>query len=128
METKGVDFEGMKADISNAPDGSIIVLHACAHNPTGADLSFAQWEELSTVMLAKSHLPFFDCAYQGFASGVREILKLIRIEQALWVGNEKAQSFYPEVAKTASPSPPFFFFWVFGSCFLSRGRRMNRIC
>lgn len=71
-ETKGVDFEGMKADISNAPDGSVIVLHACAHNPTGADLTLAQWQELSSVMMAKSHFPFFDCAYQGFASGVGE--------------------------------------------------------
>ncbi|KYK59329.1 aspartate aminotransferase [Drechmeria coniospora] len=68
-ETKGLDFEGMKASIQAAPEGSIILLHACAHNPTGVDPSMDQWKEIATIMAQKKHFPFFDCAYQGFASG-----------------------------------------------------------
>lgn len=68
-ETKGLDFSGMLSTIEQAPSGSIILLHACAHNPTGVDLSRSQWVELSKTIRAKKHFPFFDCAYQGFASG-----------------------------------------------------------
>jgi len=72
-KTVGLDFEGMKADIKAAPEGSIILLHACAHNPTGVDPTDAQWKELSDLMKEKKHFSFFDMAYQGFASG--DILK-----------------------------------------------------
>ncbi|KAK3902077.1 pyridoxal phosphate-dependent transferase [Staphylotrichum tortipilum] len=68
-ETKGLDFEGMKAALAAAPDGSVILLHACAHNPTGVDPTPEQWRELVSLMRAKKHFPFFDTAYQGFASG-----------------------------------------------------------
>lgn len=68
-QTKGLDFAGMKKAISDAPDHSIILLHACAHNPTGVDPTQAQWKELAALLKQKSHFPFFDCAYQGFASG-----------------------------------------------------------
>jgi len=67
--TCGLNFKGMTEDISNAPTGSIILLHACAHNPTGVDPSKEQWEELSTVIKKKGHFVLFDSAYQGFASG-----------------------------------------------------------
>lgn len=67
--TKGLDFAGMKKAISDAPDHSIILLHPCAHNPTGVDPTQAQWKELAVLLRQKSHFPFFDCAYQGFASG-----------------------------------------------------------
>jgi len=70
--SKSVNFEGMKEDISNAEDGSVFMLHACAHNPTGCDPTKSQWDELSALMLKKNHLVFFDCAYQGFASGDAE--------------------------------------------------------
>jgi aspartate aminotransferase len=59
----------MKNAISEAPDHSIILLHACAHNPTGVDPTQEQWKELAALLKQKSHFPFFDCAYQGFASG-----------------------------------------------------------
>lgn len=59
----------MKAAIRDAPERSIILLHACAHNPTGVDPTMDQWKELATIMSQKRHFPFFDCAYQGFASG-----------------------------------------------------------
>ncbi|KAL2761101.1 hypothetical protein ACRALDRAFT_1027013 [Sodiomyces alcalophilus JCM 7366] len=68
-ETKGLDFAGMKAGIAAAPDESIILLHACAHNPTGVDPTMEQWAELADLVVQKRHFPFFDCAYQGFASG-----------------------------------------------------------
>jgi len=67
--TCGLDFAGAVEDIKNIPEGSIIMLHACAHNPTGVDPTPEQWKELSTVIKAKGLLPFFDMAYQGFASG-----------------------------------------------------------
>ena len=68
-KTKGLDFEGMTSTIKAAPEGSIILLHACAHNPTGVDPTREQWKELAQVIRTKKHFPFFDCAYQGFASG-----------------------------------------------------------
>lgn len=68
-KTKGLDFEGMVNGISSAPSGSIILLHACAHNPTGVDPTEEQWTKIASVMREKKHFPFFDCAYQGFASG-----------------------------------------------------------
>ena len=68
-QTKGLDFEGMKSTVSQAPEGSIVLLHACAHNPTGVDPTREQWKEIATLVRAKKHFPFFDCAYQGFASG-----------------------------------------------------------
>ncbi|KAH6662936.1 aminotransferase class I and II [Plectosphaerella plurivora] len=68
-ETKGLDFDGMKAALSAAPDQSIVLLHVCAHNPTGVDPTEAQWAEIADLLAEKRHFPFFDCAYQGFASG-----------------------------------------------------------
>ena len=68
-KTKGLDFSGMLSAIEQAPPGSIILLHACAHNPTGVDLTHDEWIELSKTIRSKKHFPFFDCAYQGFASG-----------------------------------------------------------
>ena len=68
-DTIGLDFEGMLADIKNAPKGSIFLLHACAHNPTGIDPTRAQWQRISDAVKAGEHYAFFDMAYQGFASG-----------------------------------------------------------
>jgi len=67
--TCGLNFEGAMADISAIPEGSMILLHACAHNPTGVDPSPEQWKEMSAVIKARKLLPYFDMAYQGFASG-----------------------------------------------------------
>ena len=68
-ETRGLDIDGMKAAISDAPDRSIILLHACAHNPTGVDPTLDQWKDLAALIKQKNHMAFFDSAYQGFASG-----------------------------------------------------------
>ena len=72
FEKRKVDTQGLLEDMDAASDGSCFLLHACAHNPTGYDLSKAEWGEISQLMKKKSHLPFFDCAYQGFASGNSE--------------------------------------------------------
>lgn len=66
---RGVDFEGMCRALSSAPEGSVVLLHACAHNPTGADPNAEQWRELSALFRRRRLFPLFDMAYQGFASG-----------------------------------------------------------
>ncbi|KAI1075739.1 putative aspartate aminotransferase [Whalleya microplaca] len=68
-ETKRLDFDGLKSALLAADDRSIILLHPCAHNPTGVDPTLDQWKEIAVIMRQKNHFPFFDCAYQGFASG-----------------------------------------------------------
>ncbi|XP_063439211.1 aspartate aminotransferase, mitochondrial-like [Mytilus trossulus] len=68
-KTCGFDFNGALEDISKIPEGGVVVLHACAHNPTGVDPKPEQWKEISSVMKQKKLYPFFDMAYQGFASG-----------------------------------------------------------
>lgn len=55
---------GLLSDVKGADDGSLFLLHACAHNPTGVDPTRDQWSELSKLMLDKKHTVFFDCAYQ----------------------------------------------------------------
>ena len=67
--TLGFDYKGMLEDLKNAPEKSIIMLHACAHNPTGIDPNMEQWKGISDVCKARNHIVFFDNAYQGFASG-----------------------------------------------------------
>lgn len=68
-DTIGLDFEGLVADLKAAPSNSIVLLHACAHNPTGVDPTQDQWRKISDVVKEKGHFAFFDMAYQGFASG-----------------------------------------------------------
>ncbi|XP_077300802.1 glutamate oxaloacetate transaminase 2 [Arctopsyche grandis] len=68
-KTCGFDMKGALEDINQMPTGSIILLHACAHNPTGVDPTAEQWAELSQVIKKRRLFPFFDMAYQGFASG-----------------------------------------------------------
>ncbi|GER32153.1 eukaryotic translation initiation factor 3subunit L [Striga asiatica] len=67
--TRGLDFEGLLEDLGSAPEGAVVLLHACAHNPTGVDPTPQQWEQIRRLMRSKALLPFFDSAYQGFASG-----------------------------------------------------------
>ncbi|KAJ3338687.1 Aspartate aminotransferase, cytoplasmic [Gonapodya sp. JEL0774] len=68
-QTKGLDIEGMVEDIKAAPQRSIVLLHACAHNPTGVDPTPEQWTRIAEACEANDHDVFFDIAYQGFASG-----------------------------------------------------------
>lgn len=59
-----LDFAGMLEDLSDAPENSVIIIHACAHNPTGVDPTKDQWKQLADLMEKKKLFPFFDCAYQ----------------------------------------------------------------
>jgi len=68
-ETKGLHIHGFIEDLEDAPEYSVIVLHSCAHNPTGCDPSPNQWKQIAEVCKRRNLFPFFDCAYQGFASG-----------------------------------------------------------
>ena len=70
--TRGVDFQAMKAKLATLSPGSIVVLHACCHNPTGADLDASQWSEVINLVREHRLLPFIDMAYQGFAEGISE--------------------------------------------------------
>ena len=65
----GINVSKMLGDLNALPEQSIILLHACAHNPTGADPTNAEWQQICEVMQKRHHLAFFDMAYQGFASG-----------------------------------------------------------
>ncbi|KAH9005195.1 aspartate aminotransferase [Lactarius hatsudake] len=68
-KTIGLDFTGFIAALQSAPERSVFLLHACAHNPTGVDPTEEQWKTVADVVVAKQHYAFFDTAYQGFASG-----------------------------------------------------------
>ena len=68
--SRGLDFEGMIKSIEALPAGTILVLHACCHNPTGVDLSDAQWAQVIATIQSKGHVPFLDMAYQGFGDGI----------------------------------------------------------
>ena len=68
-QTISLDFDGMLGVLRGASARSVFLLHACAHNPTGIDPTEKQWEVIADVMLERGHYAFFDCAYQGFASG-----------------------------------------------------------
>lgn len=62
-ETRGLNFEGMRNAMLNAEAGTIVLLHACAHNPTGVDPSPEQWKELARIFVERKLFPFFDSAY-----------------------------------------------------------------
>jgi aromatic-amino-acid transaminase len=69
---RGVNFEGMLAALKAAAPGTIVVLHACCHNPTGYDISAADWDQVIAVVKANNLTPFLDMAYQGFGYGIAE--------------------------------------------------------
>lgn len=67
--TNGLNLSAMLEDLKGLPKGSMVLLHACAHNPTGVDPTPEQWQRIQSVVEEREHLAFFDMAYQGFASG-----------------------------------------------------------
>lgn len=95
--TRGVNFAGMLACLQSMPTGSIVVLHACCHNPTGADLSEAQWGEVIQVVRQRGLIPFLDMAYQGFGDGIEADGKVVRrftdTAGPLFVSNSFSKSF-----------------------------------
>ncbi|MDB5779272.1 MAG: aminotransferase [Polaromonas sp.] len=70
--TRGINFGGMLAALNAAPAGTIVVLHACCHNPTGYDITAEQWDEVIAAVKARNLTPFLDMAYQGFGYGLAE--------------------------------------------------------
>ena len=70
--TRGINFAGMLAALNAAPAGTIVVLHACCHNPTGYDITAGQWDEVIAAVKARNLVPFLDLAYQGFGYGLAE--------------------------------------------------------
>ena len=70
--TRGIRFEAMLDTLNTAPAGTVVVLHACCHNPTGCDLNPAQWQQVATACARGGLTPFLDMAYQGFGKGIAE--------------------------------------------------------
>lgn len=66
----GIDFAGMLEDLQQIPEGDIVLLHGCCHNPTGADITPEQWDQVIEIIAARNLVPFIDVAYQGFGHGL----------------------------------------------------------
>ncbi|MFN7597381.1 MAG: aromatic amino acid transaminase, partial [Cereibacter sp.] len=69
-QTRGVDAEGMLADLGQVAAGDVVLLHGCCHNPTGANLTLAQWAAVADLLVARGAVPLIDLAYQGFGDGL----------------------------------------------------------
>jgi len=91
--TGGLRFDAMLAAISQLPPQSVVLLHACCHNPTGVDLTVAQWEALIPVLKTRELLPFLDLAYQGYGDGIEEDAFAIRALAASGLSFFVANSF-----------------------------------
>lgn len=95
--SRGVDFGGMMHCLKTLPSGSIVVLHACCHNPTGVDLSVPQWTEVIETVVSRGLMPFVDIAYQGFGDGIDADGEVVRrFAQAgcpVFVSNSFSKSF-----------------------------------
>lgn len=95
--TRGVNFAGMLDALKSMPEGSIVLLHACCHNPTGADLTDDQWTQVIEVVSTRNLVPFLDMAYQGFGDGIEADGKVVRrfaeAGGALFVSNSFSKSF-----------------------------------
>jgi aromatic-amino-acid transaminase len=76
--THGLNFDAMMAALGQLPAGSVVVLHACCHNPTGVDLTPQQWESVMALVRSRELVPFMDIAYQGFAEGLDEDAAAVR--------------------------------------------------
>jgi len=95
--THGVNFEGMLASLRKMAPGSIVVLHACCHNPTGADLTQEQWGQVIEAVQQGGLIPFLDMAYQGFGAGIAEdgavVARFVEAGGPLLVSNSFSKSF-----------------------------------
>lgn len=94
---RGVNFGGMLAALNAAAEGTIIVLHACCHNPTGYDITAAQWDQVIAAVKARKLTPFLDMAYQGFGHGIAEdgaiIGKFVAAGLSFFVSTSFSKSF-----------------------------------
>ena len=94
---RGVNFDGMLAALNAAPAGTIVVLHACCHNPTGYDITPAQWDSVIQAVKSRQLTPFLDMAYQGFGHGISEdgavIGKFVAAGLSFFVSTSFSKSF-----------------------------------
>jgi len=95
--TRGVDFAGLMADLATVKAGDVVLLHGCCHNPTGANLDAAQWDQVITLLAQRGAIPLVDLAYQGFGDGLEEDAAATR----------KIAAAFPEVLIAASCSKNF---------------------
>ncbi len=95
--THGVNFDGMLTALKTIPSGSIVLLHACCHNPTGADLTADQWSKVIDVVTSRGLVPFLDMAYQGFGEGIdadgEVVRRFAKAGGPLFVSNSFSKSF-----------------------------------
>ena len=94
---KGIDFDGMLTALNLAAEGTVVVLHACCHNPTGYDITAEQWDQVIAAVKARKLVPFLDMAYQGFGYGISEdgavIGKFVASGQNFFVSTSFSKSF-----------------------------------
>jgi aromatic-amino-acid transaminase len=95
--TRGVNVSGMIQSLKDLPNQTIVVLHACCHNPTGADLTPDDWDQVIAVLNEKQHIPFLDMAYQGFGDGIAQdalsLNKLAATDRPFLVSSSFSKSF-----------------------------------
>ena len=95
--THGVDFKAMRSCLKGLPEGSVVLLHACCHNPTGVDLSRDEWLEIISIARHGNLIPFLDIAYQGFGDGIEQDAEAVRLfadaMSPVFVANSFSKSF-----------------------------------
>jgi aromatic-amino-acid transaminase len=95
--THGLNFDGMLAGLKTLPADSVVVLHACCHNPTGVDPTPEQWRQIATVVKERGLVPFLDIAYQGFGAGLYEDAAVVRLfadmDMTVFVSSSFSKSF-----------------------------------
>ncbi|MFQ6684869.1 aspartate/tyrosine/aromatic aminotransferase, partial [Bordetella pertussis] len=95
--THGLNFEAMLAALQAAPEQTIVVLHACCHNPTGVDPTPQQWEQIAAVVKARNLVPFLDIAYQGFGEGLEQDAAVVRmfaeLDLTMFISSSFSKSF-----------------------------------
>jgi aromatic-amino-acid transaminase len=94
---RGIDFDGMLTALGTAAAGTIVVLHACCHNPTGYDITATQWDQVIATVKSRGLVPFLDLAYQGFGAGIAEdgavVGKFVASGQNFFVATSFSKSF-----------------------------------
>lgn len=93
----GINFDAMLAALHQIPSGDVLLLHGCCHNPTGSDLTLAQWQQIGAVVVERGLLPLIDFAYQGFADGLHEdaagLLAMVQTGSELLVASSFSKNF-----------------------------------
>lgn len=95
--TRGLNFDAMLAALQAAPEQTVVVLHACCHNPTGVDPTFEQWKQIAEVVKARNLVPFLDIAYQGFGEDLEQDAAVVRLfasmDMTMFISSSFSKSF-----------------------------------